>query len=215
MKTAALICLSLFATVGAGQDLIAVAPPLDVEETIYDLCRVVVDETVATELCTVQYDGGRHGDASDRCNDPYPSIEVDAIVQGLILPPVPTGNALASLDPEDSFAVQLGSGQPAVLSIRPGASWDPLERSPFLFRAEVWGPNATGSPCATRLAVAYSDGPPVSFGANAGGTHTVRVVPIDGDVPDVDRSLPLVCHYMCMQNGAAVMGYRVNVSLPS
>lgn len=65
-----------------------------VERSIGGACTRALGAELAEEVCTLQYDGGEHGDASDSCRSPSPRLAKGADTNGLLVP---------IDDPEDNY----------------------------------------------------------------------------------------------------------------
>lgn len=170
-----------------------------VEDAIRDVCAAV-DPTLAEE-CVYQVDGGRHGDASDDCGAPDPTMGVGVSAFGMLAPPD---------DPEDNFALhvpqELVSTQ---LTVTIASALPSPGRQEGGHKVEVWAPSASGA-CATHLGTATGL-TPLTFVAESTGPYTLRVLP--APLPQVvpPHSQPRVCHFMCLGTVSNATGFEIQV----
>jgi hypothetical protein len=191
------------------------------ERSIGGACNRALGAELAKEVCSLQYDGGAHGDASDSCRSPSPRLAKGADTTGLLVPVD---------DPEDNYGFMVngamvnqpvtvrlipasplpGSGvQPAPLGI-PGANPDLVVWFPACFVVAGESRNLGGAP------------EEVTFLPRVTGLYTIQALlgPVEvrvgvggagdgGDEPGMGAN---VCHAFCYGDAVnPTAGYRLTV----
>lgn len=194
--------------------LAALAQGSTVENATFAVCLNAMDQPMAEEYCTYQYDGGHHGDASDACAAPGPVLPEDVEVTGVVFPPLPPSPDVPTEDPEDNYAFHVAAvGSQVRVRLTPGTQWNPLTGAPVAYEVAIWGPVGNVS-CMVPLASASPNGTPW-HGANLGfvsasaGVHTIQVRATAVSLAGLEGEIPLACHFMCAGTVNNLIGYRL------
>lgn len=197
----------------------ALAQGSAVEDVVYGVCTTVFGEPAPDHHCHYQADGGGHGDASDRCADPYPATPIGTRTDGTIFPPVPPVENVPSEDPQDNYAIDVGLSRvnaPIYVTILPGTRWSPLDEGPVAYEAAVFGPIGPAG-CLTPLAgtgaaQAPWRGSTFSFTPAVAGTYTLQTTVSAIHLAKLESQIPVACHFMCFHEVNHLVGYRINVN---
>lgn len=77
--------MKLWVTLGMLLAASAVGTASMLESALMPRCQAALG-ALAEEACSLQYDGGQHGDAPDRCGIPAPRLDVGKATTGLLVP---------------------------------------------------------------------------------------------------------------------------------
>lgn len=151
-----------------------------------------------------QYDGGTHGDASDICEDPSPTLPLGNETEGLLVPVD---------DPLDNYGLQIGEadvGDPVTVRLRSGppAGWIVEAPAPD-YDLAVHAPG-----CGERLGASSEPGgmiDEVTFVPQEAGVYTIQVQP-GGDPEEALGPTPEGCHGVCVGTLNTVAGYGLSTS---
>lgn len=185
----------------------AIAAASGVEDALAPFCDFALGEDMAEEVCLYQYDGRRHGDASNRCGD----LANDRFLFPNDPHPEPFGGLLVPADDRSDH-------YPMPIDIPPGQTFRPvmvmLKPHPAIPDAKFGVPmdlTVRDPSCANVVAEGWSapDGKIVAFfEARFPGLYDVEVWTEFGPAPlGVHPPFQPICHGTCNLNGPA--GYAV------
>jgi hypothetical protein len=168
------------------------------EDTLQSQCGGLA---VFPDGCAIQFDGGKHGDASDLCPNPDPLLQIDEMTSGLLAP---------KDDPEDNYALFVPPWDPLVddapafiVTLQPSPMMAKLQDEGLLeVYLDAWGPG-----CGMPLGGGHptpAGNLKVMFEAREPGTQTIQIRAVLTEPPTPGTK---TCHATCVGLLNAMAGY--------